>query len=159
MTFFLHTWGFSQCFDAIDGSHIPILTPKEDPLDYYNRKVRHSIVLQALVDHEYQFMNIFVGWPGSCHDARIIANSTVFAKGEAGDLVPDRKQRIAGVDVPIVILGDPAYPLLPSLMKLYTATGALTQEQRRFTYQQSLSSRRMCIWPFKGMLEVPDEEK
>ena len=86
-------------------------------------------------------------------------NIFVFDKGEAGDLVPDRKQRIAGVDVPIVILGDPAYPLLPSLMKLYTATGALTQEQRRFTYQQSLSSRRMCIWPFKGMLEVPDEEK
>ena len=54
-------------------------------------------MLQALVDHEYQFMNIFVGWPGSCNDACNLANSTVFAKGEAGDLVPDRKQRVAGV--------------------------------------------------------------
>ena len=132
-----HTCGFPQCFGTIDGSHIPILTPKEDPLDYYNRKGHHSIVLQALVDHECKFMNIFVGWPGSCHDARILANSTVFAKGKAGDLVPDRKQRIAGVDVPIVILGDPAYPLLPWLMKPYTATGALTREQRRFNYQLS----------------------
>ena len=41
---FLHTWGFAQYFGAIDGSHIPILTPKEDPLDYYNRKGHHSIV-------------------------------------------------------------------------------------------------------------------
>ena len=49
-------------------------------------------------------MNIFVGWTGSCHNARILANSTVFAEGEAGDLVPDRKKRIAGVDVPIAIL-------------------------------------------------------
>ena len=101
---FLHTWGFPQCFGAIDGSHIPILTPKDYPLDYYNRKGFHSIVLQALVDHEYKFMNIFVGWPGSCHDARILANSAVFAKGEAGDLVPDTKRRISGMDVPVVIL-------------------------------------------------------
>ena len=68
---FLHTWGFPQCFGAIDGSHIPIITPSVDPLDYISRKGFHSIVLQALVDHDYKFMNIFVGWPGSCHDARI----------------------------------------------------------------------------------------
>ena len=53
------------------------------------------------MDPEYKFMNIHVGWPGSCHDACIIANSTAFAKGEAGDLIPDRKQCIAGVEVPI----------------------------------------------------------
>ena len=140
---FLHTWGFPQCFGAIDGSHIPILTPKDYPLDYYNRKGFHSIVLQALVDHEYKFMNIFVGWPGSCHDARILANSAVFAKGEAGDLVPDTKQCISGMDVPVVILGDPAYPLLPWLMKPYTATGPLTREQRRFNYQ--LSRARVVV--------------
>ena len=64
---FLHAWEFSQCFAAIDGSHIPILTPKDDLLDYYNRKGHHSIVLQALVDREYKFMNAYVGWPGSCH--------------------------------------------------------------------------------------------
>ena len=35
--FFLDTWGFLQCFGAID-SHIPIIGPSSDPLDYYNRK-------------------------------------------------------------------------------------------------------------------------
>ncbi len=83
------------------------------------------------------FMNIFVGWPGSCHHARILANSAVFAKSEASDLVPDMKLRISGVDVPVVLLGDPAYPLLPWLMKPYTATGPLTREQRQFNYQLS----------------------
>ena len=117
-----HTCGFPQCFGTIDGSHIPILTPKEDPLDYYNRKGHHSIVLLVLLDHKYKYMNIFLALPGSCHDACILANSTAFAKGEAGDLVPDKKQLIARVDVPIVILGDSAYPLPPWLMNPYTAT-------------------------------------
>ena len=126
---FLHTLGFPQCFVEINGSHILILTLKEDPLDYYSRKGHHSIVLQAEVDHEYKFINIFVGWPGSCHDPCILANSTVFAKGEAGDLIPDRKQCIAGVDVPIVILVNPTYLLLPWLMKPYTATGPFLESK------------------------------
>ena len=100
-------------------------------------------MLQALVDHQYKFMNAFVGWPGSCYDARILANSTVFARVEAGELVPDRKQRIAGVDVPIVVLGDPAYPLLLWLMKPYTATGPLSRQQRRCNYQ--LSKARVVV--------------
>ena len=111
---FLHRWGFPQ--SVIDGSHIPILTPKEDPLDCYKREGHQFIVLQALVDHKFKFMDVSVGWPGSCHDACILANSTVFAEGEASDLVPERKQCIVGVDVPIGILEDPAYPLFPWLM-------------------------------------------
>ena len=29
-------WDFPQCIGAIDGSHIPIIAPKEHPLDYFN---------------------------------------------------------------------------------------------------------------------------
>ena len=65
------------------------------------------------MDYEYKFMNIYVGWPGSVHDARVLAHSVVFDKGETGNLVPDTKHRINGVDVPIVILGVPAYHLFP----------------------------------------------
>ena len=64
-------WNFPQCIGAIDGSHIPIIAPKDNPLDYYNRKGYHSVILQALVDHEYKFLDVYVGWPGSVHDARV----------------------------------------------------------------------------------------
>ena len=75
---FEEKWGFPQCFGAVDGSHIPIIPPHDCPTDYFNRKGFHSIVLQALVDHENRFMNVNVGWPGSVHDARILSNSEVF---------------------------------------------------------------------------------
>ena len=74
-------WGFPQCFGAVDGSHIPIITPENCANDYYNRKKFPSIVLQAMVDHEYRFMNVYAGWPGSVHDARILSNSKLFAMG------------------------------------------------------------------------------
>ena len=42
---------------------------------------------------------------------------------------------IARIEVPIVVIGDPAYSLLPWIMKPYIDTGNLTCEQRQFNYQ------------------------
>ena len=139
---FEEKWGFPQCFGAVDGSHIPIIPPHDCPTDYYNRKGFHSIVLQALVDHENRFMNVNVGWPGSVHDARILSNSEVFHRGEAGTLVPQSVQILAGVPVPVVILGDPAYPLLPWLLKPYPGTGLSTKASK---FNTRLSRARVVV--------------
>ncbi len=114
---FKNAWDFPQSFGAVDGSHIPIITPAENTTDYFNCKIFPSIVIQAMVNHEYRFVNVYAGWPGSVHDAWILANSDLFAMGEAGTLVPNSVQTMSGVPVPVVILGDPAYPLLPWIMK------------------------------------------
>ena len=129
---FEHQWGFPQCFGAIDGSHIPIIAPKDSHADYYNRKGFYSIVLQALVDHQYRFLNVYTGWPGSVHDARVLSNSEVYARGEAGTLMPSHVRTLGGAPVPVVIIGDPAYPLLPWLMKAYPGTG-LSDKQKNIT--------------------------
>jgi hypothetical protein len=68
---FISRWQFPQCAGAVDGTHIPTIAPAENHTNYFNRKGFHSIVIQALVDHQYRFMDIYIGWPGSVHDARI----------------------------------------------------------------------------------------
>ena len=139
---FEEKWGFPQCFGAVDGSHILILPPRDSPSDYYNRKGFHSIVLQALVDHQNRFLNVYVGWPGSVHDARIFPNSEVFTKGQSGRLAPNTVRSIGGVSVPVVILGDPAYPLLPWLMKPYPGAGLSVKEKK---FNSRLSRARVVV--------------
>nr|XP_048675995.1 protein MIX23 isoform X1 [Caretta caretta] len=114
--------GFPNCGGAIDGTHIPILAPEHQAAEYINRKGYFSIVLQALVDHKGRFTNINVGWPGKVHDARIFRNSGLFQKLQEGTLFPDQKITVGDVEMPICILGDPADPLMPWLMKPYTGS-------------------------------------
>ena len=81
---FLQRWQFPQCVGAMDGSHIPIIAPPVNAKDYYNRKGFHSILLQGVVDHQCRFMDIYIGWPGSLHDAHIFANSNISLKLRQG---------------------------------------------------------------------------
>uniref|UniRef100_A0A3Q2P9W2 DDE Tnp4 domain-containing protein n=1 Tax=Fundulus heteroclitus TaxID=8078 RepID=A0A3Q2P9W2_FUNHE len=134
---FKHRWGFPQCGGAIDGSHIPIIAPEENHTDYFNRKQWHSVILQGVVDHRFCFTNIYAGWPGSVHDDRVLRTSNVYCLAERGELFPPNTEEIMGIQVPIMLLGDPAYPLRSWLLKGYSDTGALTAEQRCFKERHS----------------------
>ena len=92
--------------------HVPIVSPVEYPADYYNRKGFHSILMQGTVNHLGHFIDIYIGWPGRVHDARVFSNSTLYTKGQANELLPNWTESLGGKDVPLVLLGDPAYPFL-----------------------------------------------
>ena len=135
---FMDRYGFPQCFGVVDGSHIPIVSPQYFPADYYNRKGWHSVILQGTVNHLGQFIDVNVGWPGRVHDARVFSNSKIFELGQTGKLVPDRAKTITAASsqkVPLCILGDPAYPLLPWVMKAFPDNGRLTRQQKTFNYR------------------------
>ncbi|XP_064461765.1 putative nuclease HARBI1 [Ornithodoros turicata] len=51
---------FPKVLGAIDGSHIEITAPKENASSYVNRKGFHSVVLQAVCDHEMRFLHCSV---------------------------------------------------------------------------------------------------
>ena len=143
--------GFPHCGGAIDGTHIPIEAPQDSPSDYYNRKGWHSVILQAMVDDRANFTDIHVGYPGRVHDAHVLSNSELFAKGERGDLFERRQKVIQGTTVPVLVIGGPAYPLRPWLMKPYINTGSLCTSQRNFNYQ--LSKTRVIVEHAFGRLK------
>jgi len=63
---------------AIDGSHVRIDKPVEDPDSYINRKQYFSLHIQGTVNHKMKFIDVFVGYPGSVHDARVFRNSSIY---------------------------------------------------------------------------------
>ncbi|XP_053901516.1 uncharacterized protein LOC128846444 [Malaclemys terrapin pileata] len=142
--------GFPNCGGVIDGTHIPILSPEHQATEYINCKGYFSMLLQALVDHKGHFTNINVGWPGKVHDACVFRHSGLFRKLEEGTCFPDQKITAGDVEMPIVILGDPAYPLMPWLMKPYT--GSLDSSQDLFNYR--LSKCRMVVECAFGRLKA-----
>jgi hypothetical protein len=56
-------------------------------------------------------LDIYAGWLGKVHDAWVFANLSLYAKGKHRELFPPWTERMDGYSVPLVILGDPAYPL------------------------------------------------
>ena len=88
------------------------LKPVDYQYDYYDHKGVYSVIIQTVVDSCGLFIHINIGWPGKVHDARVLVNSLFYSKCNSGNCFPNWKRRINGVDVPLLILGDPAYPLL-----------------------------------------------
>lgn len=72
-----------------------------------------------------------------------MSNSTIYDKGNDNNLFPDVKESIGGQVVSIVIRGDPAYPLLPWLLKAYPENVSTLQSQRVFNYR--FSGARMTV--------------
>lgn len=93
-----------QTAGAIDGTHIPIISPKDNIAEYFNGKGKYSIVMQAVVDHQHQFWDVNIGWSGRIHDARIFANSKLYRFAEQNKLFPSDTKNIRGVDVPVIQL-------------------------------------------------------
>jgi hypothetical protein len=108
-----------MCAGAIDGTHIPLLAPMDNHVEYVNRKDFHSILMQAVTNCNYLYWDIVIGWPGCMHMLlKFFSNSTIFRRGNEQQLFPrDLVKEICGADMPPFLVADPAYPLLPRLLK------------------------------------------
>lgn len=99
---------FSHAAGAINGCHVRIKPPgNQHQADYINYKLFPSIQMQAICDATGRFLDIFVGFPGSVHNARVLRNSPVFSQA----LYPP-----AG----FFLLADSGYPCLENPITIIT---------------------------------------
>ena len=70
---------------------------------------------------------------------------------ESGSLLPNCAQSLSGVSAPCFLVGDPAYPLRPWLMKPFINTGCLTPQQQCFNNR--LSKSRVVVQHAFGRLK------
>ncbi len=64
--------------------------------------------------------------PGSVHDAKVFANSSVNKKMRS-NIVPIVYQSVQGCKIHCYLIGDPAYPLIPYCMKEYATCSNNTE--------------------------------
>lgn len=89
-----------------------------------------------------KFIDVFAGWPGRSHDARIFRCSTI------GQTIINNPSSI--LPNSSYILGDGAYPLTEGLMTPYKDNGNLSLRQKNFNFK--LSSSRVLIEQAFGKL-------
>ena len=117
---FLQKFGFPRVLGCIDGTHIPISEPRENLHDYFSYKMKYIIKVQAICDFNGRFTDADFKWPGSLHDARVFANSEVQKGYTKGKFKLYYEELIPGDElIPQILLGNPASPLLPYVMKEY----------------------------------------
>lgn len=126
---FCQKWNFPGCCGALDGKHVVLNAPHDSGSYYYNYKNQHSIVLMALVDHDYCFIYFDIGCNGRISDGGVFRNSSLSHALENNFLPPNR-----------VIVADNAFPLKTYLMKPYGGNN-LSLKQKVFNYRLSRARR------------------
>ncbi|KAK0178116.1 hypothetical protein PV328_002095 [Microctonus aethiopoides] len=127
--------GIPNILGVIDCMQIRIKKPPVDARDYYNRQKFYSISLEAIVDSDLRFTNVYCGSPGFLTDTQVFRKSMLFhiASSQSSIMFPRNT----------FLIGDSAYPSLPWLVPPFRDSGYLTSQQVEFNYLHS--STRMVI--------------
>ena len=144
-------FGMPQASGCIDGTHIKIKAPSVDSSSYYNYKNYHSLNVQAICDEKGVFMDVDCRWPGAAHDAKVFASSAINQRMKNKDIPEIFNYLVPGEEkVPNYLIGDPAYPLLPNVMKEY----AKCENNAQVVFNNMLRSARNPIECAFGRLKA-----
>lgn len=99
------------------------------------------MVLQAVCDHRCMFIDCFVGYPGSTHDARVFLKSGISQRCNEDPYFPFNSH----------LLGDSAYPMGEHILVPFKDNGHLTRKQ--MGYNKCHSSARSVIERAFGLLK------
>ena len=96
-----------------------------------------------MCDYKYCFQDVVIKWLSTFLEARIFLNSSINGMLQKRIIPPCEKILVDGRNpVPVFLLGDPTYPLLPFLLKEFSG-GGRNEREKFFNYK--LSSARIPI--------------
>ncbi|GBG61352.1 hypothetical protein CBR_g20385 [Chara braunii] len=147
--------GFPNCHGCIDCTHIYVDKPANTPgEDYMDRKRRFSVQAQVVVDLDLRVLDVFVGYPGSCHDIRILHLSSLWSLAQSGELFTGLP-----VMLPFQVLtngyplGDNGYPPSEWIVVPYSGLAKYASEFRFDNKQKTARGaverafgRLKCMW-------------
>ena len=105
---FMERWNFPHTLGALDGKHIACKCPPASGSSYFNYKKFFSVVLLALVDHDYKFIWADIGGRGASSDAQLWNSSDLKDAIEDHDieLPPPEPLPHDAQDVPFFFIGE-----------------------------------------------------
>lgn len=118
---FSNRWNLPHCIGAVDGKHIRIKAPAKSGSVYYNYKEYFSIVLMAVVDHNFELRYVDVGAEGRASDGGVWKQCSLHQHMEdrLNPLGLPSLSRVGGYPgkMPYFLVGDDAFQMSPHLMK------------------------------------------
>jgi hypothetical protein len=143
--------GLPNICGAIDGIHIPLIHRASNRVtlahsDYFNRKKRNSIVVQAVCDVEKIFWNVCAGCPGGVHDGGQFKTSSLYQQLRRQQVLQHPQIMVRGLTVKPYLIGDSAYPICTYLMKNYKSkyAGDVNHEDKK-RFDKSMNRGRVVI--------------
>ncbi|GBG89419.1 hypothetical protein CBR_g49210 [Chara braunii] len=132
--------GFPNCHGCIDCTHVYVDKPANASSEnYYDRKRRFSIVAQVVVDLDLHVLDVHMGYPGSCHDIRVLQLSSLSLRAEKGSLFRGPPVTLPfGVKTNGYVLADNEYPPSEWMVVPY---GGINQhvDEERFDNKQKVA--------------------
>jgi hypothetical protein len=102
-----------QVRGAFDSTHMEVELPgRSRSTDYFDKDKDYSYVVQAIVDTDMWFLDVFAGFFDVVHDLRVLRNSRFFQLVEGGNRLNGQKRQIQGKWIPELIVGDSGYTQL-----------------------------------------------
>ena len=150
-----HDWNFYNRYgflNAVDGTHIKIERPVDNPTDYVDKKGNFTLNCQGTVGYNYRLIDVLIKRLGSVHDVRMFGNSALNGMVRDGTIPKYERIIVEGESArPECILADPAYPLTTVFDEGIFERGKNSSE--RF-FGQRLFSERVVIKGTFGRLKA-----
>ncbi|CAH1998140.1 unnamed protein product [Acanthoscelides obtectus] len=136
-------WNFPHCIGAMDGKHVVIQRPENTVGEFHNYKGTHSIALFAIVDANYCFTYVNVGFQGRISDGGVFKSTSFYRQIEKHEFNLPNSEPLRGrtMSVLYVLVADDAYALSTYTLKPYSTDLNVGSSKRVYNYRLSRPRR------------------